>query len=244
MLENYKNDLFDIIVQGGQSNAEGCGGGLVEDEYIPNEKILYMNNDLTISIAEERIWDGNKTNEFSLSFSREYIKSGKLENGRKILVLRCAIGGTGWADKRWGMADDLYLKMMAMIKAALDLNPENKLVAFLWHQGETDCGSAYDVHYKNLRTLVESVRDTYKCPKLPFIAGDFVNEWKTANLAACEPVAAAIKDVCKDIGYAAFAETAELHSNNQDTGCGDTIHFSREALNLLGLKYFDAFTKI
>ena len=243
-LENYKNEIFDVIIQGGQSNAEGCGSGPVRDEYAPREDVLYMNNDLTVSIAEERLWDGVKINEFALNFSREYIRKGKLKNGRKILILRTAVGGTGWADHRWGMTEDLYLKMMEMIKAAVNLNPENKIVAFLWHQGETDAGSEYDVHYNHLKELVESVRNTYNYPKLPFIAGDFVNEWKTENLKICEPVIAAVKDVCKNIGYAGFAETSDLHSNNQDTGNSDVIHFSREALNQLGARYFDIFEKI
>ncbi|MCL2698997.1 MAG: sialate O-acetylesterase [Defluviitaleaceae bacterium] len=240
-----KNDPFDVIIQGGQSNAEGCGGGFVTDEYLPSENVLYMNNDFTVSVAEERICDGEKINDFSLRFAAEYVRNGLLAEGRKLLILRAAVGGTGWADNRWGMTDDLYLKMMAMIKAALDLNPENRLTAFLWHQGETDFNpSSYDLHYRNLKTLVESVRDTYNYPKLPFIAGDFVNEWKTVYIAAGAPIAAAVKAVCEDIGYGAFVETDELHSNNQDRGCGDTVHFSREALNLLGLKYFKAYTQI
>jgi hypothetical protein len=203
-----------------------------------------MNNDFTISIAEERDWDGNKINEFALNFSREYIKNKKLKEGRKILILRAAVGGTGWADHRWGMTEDLYLKMMEMIKLALELNENNKLIAFLWHQGETDSGSPHDTHYNHLKELVESVRNTYKYPKLPFVAGDFVHEWKNENLAICEPVIAAIRDVCKDIGYAGFAETSDLHSNNQDTGNTDTIHFSREALNILGARYFEIFEKL
>ena len=244
MSENYKDDLFDIIIQGGQSNAEGCGGGFVTDEYIPSENILYMNNDLTISVAEERIWDGNKINDFSLSFSREYIKNNMLEKGRKILILRSAVGGTGWADHRWGMTEDLYLKMLEMLKTAVNLNSGNKIVAFIWHQGETDCGSGHDTHYGHLKELVESVRTAYNYPNLPFIAGDFVHEWKNKNLESAIPVAQAIKDVCNDIGHAAFVETSELHSNNQDTGNNDDIHFSRESLNQLGVKYFDAFSKI
>ena len=244
MLENYKNELFDVVIQGGQSNAEGCGMGPLKNFYTPTENILYLNSDLTISVAEERVWDDKKVNEFALSFAGEYIKKGRLDEGRKILIVRAAVGGTGWSDKRWGMSDDLYLKMMEMIKAALDLNPENRLVAFLWHQGETDCGSAYEVHYKHLRELVESVRGTYNCPELPFVAGDFVSEWKTANLAICEPVAAAIKDVCRDIGRAGFADTADLTSNSQATGSTDIIHFSREALYLLGVRYFEIFVNL
>ena len=244
MLENHKNDLFDVIIQGGQSNSEGCGLGPLKVFYTPSENILYMNNDLTISIAEERVWGEQKVNEFSLSFAKEYIKKGRLKDGRKLLILRAAVGGTGWADHRWGMTDDLYLKMMEMIKTALDLNAGNKLIAFLWHQGETDCGSAYEVHYKHLRELVESVRDTYGYAKLPFIAGDFVSEWKTWNFAACEPVAKAIADVCRDIGWAGFADTSDLTSNSQAMGNTDTIHFSREALHQLGIRYFNIFENL
>jgi hypothetical protein len=205
-----------------------------------------MNGDKSISIADERVWEDKKVNDFSLSFAKEYMRKKKLKEGRKILVLRAAVGGTGWADKRWGMTDDLYLNMMEMIKTALGLNPENKLAAFLWHQGETDAGmsASRELHYNNLKTLVSSVRTVYNRPDLPFVAGDFVNEWKSANLSICEPVIAAIKDVCKNIGRAAFADTSDLESNSQATGSTDTIHFSREALYLLGLRYFEIFERL
>ena len=246
MLENYKDDQFDVILQGGQSNAEGCGMGQLREFYTPTPNILYMNNDLTISIADERVWEDKKVNDFSLSFAKEYIKRKKLKEGRKILILRAAVGGTGWLDKRWGMNDDLYLKMMEMIKASLTLNPGNRLAAFLWHQGETDAilGASRELHYNHLKELVESVRSVYNCPDLPFVAGDFVNEWKSANLAVCEPVITAIKDVCKNIGRANFADTSDLESNSQATGNTDTIHFSREALYLLGLRYFEIFERL
>ena len=244
MLENYKNDIFDIIVQGGQSNAEGCGMGPLREFYTPVPDILYMNSDKTISVADERVWEDKKVNDFSLSFAKEYIRKKKLKEGRKILILRAAVGGTGWADRRWGMADDLYLKMMEMIKTALELNPENRLAAFLWHQGETDAGTAREIHYGHLKELVESVRAVYKCPELPFVAGDFVNEWKSANPEICGPVITAIRDVCKNIGHAGFADTSDLESNSQATGNTDTIHFSREALYLLGLRYFEIFERL
>jgi hypothetical protein len=242
----YKNQPFDIILQGGQSNAEGCGAGKTDDEYVPSDDILYMNNDFSITVAQERVWEPNKINDFSLSFAREYLRDKKLAPGRKILILRTAIGGTGFLDKRWRFTDDLYLKMMAMIKTSLELNAANKLVAFIWHQGETDASllASHDTHYNNLKGLVESVRNTYGYPALPFIAGDFVNEWKSANIAICEPVVAAIKDVCKDIGNAVFVETADLKSNNQDTQNGDTIHFSRNALDLLGKRYYQVWVKL
>jgi hypothetical protein len=246
----YKNEIFDIILQGGQSNAEGCGLGPAANEYQPDENILYMTGtqpDFSIGIAEERenIWDDgtrHKVNEFALSFAKEYQKK-LLKTGRKILILRTAVGGTGWANNRWGMTQDLYLNMMGMIKAVLELNPANELKAFVWHQGETDAGTDRQTHYNNLIALVKSVRETYNYNNLPFIAGDFVNEWKLQNLQACEPVIAAIRDVCSDLG-GAFVETADLKSNNQEHGNGDVIHFSRNALDILGRRYFEAFGKL
>ena len=38
-----------------------------------------------------------------------------------------------------------------------------------------------------------------------------------------------------------YVETADLRSNNQKTGDGDTIHFCREDLQELGRRYFEAY---
>ena len=39
---DYKNQKFDIIIQGGQSNAEGSGRGPVFKAYEPSENICYL----------------------------------------------------------------------------------------------------------------------------------------------------------------------------------------------------------
>lgn len=39
---------------------------------------------------------------------------------------------------QWGLQDDLYVRMMEMVDFARSLNAENRVVGFLWHQGETD----------------------------------------------------------------------------------------------------------
>jgi len=262
----YLNEHFDIILQGGQSNAQGCGYGPVvdTDEYMPDGDILYMVNacpddpnvpaepldGFSIEVAGERMLDSmersdlteRKVNDFSLSFAKLY-RQRCLRAGRKVLILRTAVGGTGWIDKRWGMTDDLYLNMMRMAGAALGLNKENRLAAFIWHQGETDAGTPRGDHYDNLSRLVNSVRDTFGCPDLPFIAGDFVSEWKNKNLGACEPLVEAIRGVCTG-PRGAFVETYDLKSNNLEHGDGDDIHFSRNALNKLGSRYFEAYMKI
>lgn len=254
MLKNFSEEKFDIIIQAGQSNSEGCGRGTATTPFVQSPDIWYLDNDFTISMAHEIVVENEIVNNFSLAFATEYIKSGRLENGRKLLIIRAAIGGTGFVDKRWGLSDDLFLTMMEMIKTALGLNPENRLVAFLWHQGESDAigisentiaiEDAFLLHYNNLSTLLNTVRKEFNVAALPFIAGDFVNDWKSINLKFCEPIIDGIKKVCEDAGNSKFVETSELQSNNQRIGNGDIIHFCREAQNLLGVKYYNAYCEI
>ena len=253
MLRDFTKEKFDVIIQAGQSNAEGYGFGPVDDPYVPDGRVWYMNENDTISPAVEKVAFNGIQSNFALSFVRAYVNAGRLAEGRKILILRAAVGGTGFLDNRWGLNDDLYLHMMEMIRTALALNPENRLVALLWHQGETDaiCHATYDLHYSHLSALLGSVRDTFAVPDLPFIAGDFVPQWKEATAETSRPVSDAIRAVCESCGHGGFVDTAGLTSNAQDIdhhplgwGNTDTIHFSRRALYELGQRYFDKLAEI
>ena len=88
---------FDIIIQAGQSNAEGCGVGPVEKEYISTDKvwqldapkkvtalpngmdIVYLDEPFILKVAEECEGENGKVGNFGLTFSEEYIKAGMLE---------------------------------------------------------------------------------------------------------------------------------------------------------------------
>ena len=245
MLRDFTKEPFDIVIQAGQSNSEGAGYGAVERPFEPRGEILHMNWDRTITVAGERVVGNMIWADYSLSFCTSYINDGRLSEGRKLLVVRSAVGGTGFLDKRWGPTDDLYLQMMDMIQTALSLNPANQLVALLWHQGETDAmmEAGFEGHKNNLRGLLKAVRDTFDCPKLPFVAGDFVQDWKVGNLAICEPVVDAMRAVCAEES-ARFVGSDGLLSNNQVQGNDDSIHFSRAALYELGERYYAAYCDI
>ena len=180
------------------------------------------------------------------------MNAGMLAQGRKLLIIRAAVGGTGFLDKHWGLEDVLYLRMMELTRTALELNPENRLAALLWHQGETDAGlnATYEGHYKNFSALVKSVKDEFNVPDLPFIAGDFVHNWADSIPDQCGPVINAMRAVCNDLSAGAFVETVGLTSNYQDSKfhplgwMGDSIHFSRRAIYDLGKRYFEAYKKI
>lgn len=254
---------YDVVILAGQSNAEGCGIGEVEREYIPTPRIMQLDIEKKVdhkpekafvtfigspvlSVAEEKISDQGKVGNLALSFAQEYVRNGFLEEGRKLLILRCGIGGTGFKKGHWGLYDDVYLKMIEMIDYALGLEKDSKLAAFLWHQGEHD---AFEKNLpsefeKQLRDMIISVRKRYNEPELPFIAADFVHEWKNKNRADCLPIAEKIKAVIETVGSSGFVNTEGLLSNNEKEGNGDDIHFCRQSLYELGKRYFYAYREI
>jgi len=252
LLHDFTQDKFDIIIQAGQSNADGWGFGPVDTPFTPDDRVWYMNANGTIYLATERVLMNCIQSDFSLSFARRYIGEGFLAEGRKLLILRTAVGGTGFLDNHWNLTGDLYLRMMEMIRTALSINPENRLVAFLWHQGELDVGygATYEQHYNHLKDLIDSVRNTFDARDLPFLAGDFVPHWRDMNIANCTSVLNAIRAVCRDCSHSAFVETDGLTSNVEERiehpldWEDDYVHFSRNALYQLGNRYYEKFREI
>jgi len=248
-LRDFTKDKFDIFIQAGQSNSEGTSFGFTDAPYIPHPKVWYLNPDRTIECAQERVFCNMVQSNFGLSFANAYMYAGLLEEDRNILILRCAVGGTGFGDHRWGMEDDLYLQMMDMIDTAIKLNPENRLKALLWHQGENDAQvkATYEEHYGNLTKLVNSVRQTFGMPDLPFVAGDFVAHWRDEHIEDCKPVLDAIRQVVAD-GRGAFVSSDGLRSNAQDeTNTGlelDNIHFCRKDIYEFGRRYLEAYKSL
>ncbi len=259
---DFLKEKFDIIIQGGQSNAEGTGRGPVDTLWTPSPNCFYLESEktvelkdgeivityadkpLTITEANEREKNGEIWGDFSLTFAESYEKAGLLKEGRKLLIVRAAVGGTGFKKGFWGIEDILYVKMLEMIDYALSLNPENKIVAFLWHQGEHDAFEKNEpsVYHDQLKLMIDEVRARYG--DMPFIAGDFCNEWKSKNLTDCEPIIEVICNVIKEVGNAGFVETSDLLSNNQKYANGDDIHFCRQSLRELGCRYFSEYMKL
>ena len=255
----FQKEKFDIIIQAGQSNAEGGGSGPIETEYKPCERVLYLTAKrksevidellvvtyeqvpFEISIAAERQEPEGLRNDFSLSFAKEYVDNGYLAEDRKLLIIRAAVGGAGFLKGHWGLGKQLYNKLVEMVDYALSLNPENRIVGFLWHQGEHDAfeGNPPENFYKALKEMCFDVRARYG--NMPFIAGDFCPEWRNKNIEICQPIIDKIKQVVSELGNSGFVESVGLLSNNQRTGNGDDIHFCRESLYELGRRYFSTY---
>lgn len=256
-------EKYDIFIQAGQSNAEGSGLGPVTEEYIPDERICYLealktvittnegldiqfhNEPFQLMVGAEHGTAENPIGDFSLTFSKAYIDAGLLAPDRKILIIRAAVGGTGFQKKHWGMEDILYLKMLEMIDYAVSLNPENQIKGVLWHQGEHDAfeGNTGERYHHQLAMLLNSLQKRYNISKLPFVCGSFVSDWRKKNEEICAHILAALQQVASEM-QGEYVEAGDLLSNNEKTGNGDDIHFCRESLHILGYIYFNAYQSI
>lgn len=255
---------YDIVIQGGQSNAEGTGYGEVTRELTRSPNVWYLEAEKTVEVidnrlcvtyaekpfailpAEERIGENGMTvGDFSLTFAEAYERAGLLRKDRNLLIVRAGVGGAGFMKKFWGVGNMLHNKLVDMVDYALSLNNENRVVGFLWHQGEHDAFEKNDpeVFKAQLTATVEDIRTRYG-KDLPFIAGDFANEWKNDNIEDCRPIVAKIRETIGEVGNAAFVETSDLLTNNQKIGNGDTVHFCRESLHILGRRYFNAYQEL
>lgn len=254
-------EKYDIFIEAGQSNAAGYGHGPAEFPYVADERIVYLTagdpeageyypkGEYQIAVAAERpnpdFGPEDRLGDFSLSFAQKYVEAGFLATGRKLLIVRSAVGGTGFLKHYWQVGDPLYLRMLQMTDYALGLNPENRLMGLLWHQGEHEAAFNNDpqVYHAQLREVVESVRQHYGKGDLPFVCGGFCDEWAQKNQPASDLIMDVIRSVAAETG-GQYIETGDLRSNNQKFGSGDEIHFCREDLQELGRRYFAAYRKL
>lgn len=260
---------YDIVILAGQSNALGFGCGETEYRLKHLDRICELYDDQAKCYTQDengkdylaiyKPWklklvdaaDGHKIS-FAMRFADEYIEQGYLANDRKLLILRCAVGGTGFYNGNWGVGMLLYERMLDMIKYALSLNCENRVVAFLWHQGESDAFERQDwssqerreFYYNHFKPVAENIRSCCNQPELPILCGGLIDDWSQDYREPCNAVMEATKQVCVAVGNAAFVEATGLLSNNQKTGNGDNIHFCLDATYALGKRYFESYQAV
>ncbi len=270
--EKFKDIKFDIVFLIGQSNAEGHGAGEVENEYVPCDEVfqfadsypvMYRANEkgieeldvpeettYRITVAKENTRKGvGKLGCFGIYFAKRYYEDFCKGNGRCVLLLRCAIGGSGFMRKQWTADGVLYKRAMEMAKIALSLNEENRIAAILWHQGENevvdgknlDYNSLYSFYKNELTSLISNIRKNSDFSAAPFIAGGFSEDWRPRFAEGSLAVTDATLDTLSGFQRTAFVDVQGLKSNDSIFKDGDDIHFCRKALYELADRYYQKF---
>ena len=194
---------------------------------------------------------------FAVSFAREYIRQGKLASGRKLLLVGCGFGQTGFKDKQWVSPNgELYKNTIYRGKQALGLENKNnnKIIAILWHQGENDISHRAKFDYKKqLSDCLNGIRDSLvktTPTTVPILLGGIIrgdsnrndmNEnyiKRTANLSSninFKFVPSTPMSEPKYNGFDLFN-----HSLLSDEKTGDN-HFSKSSQIEFGKRYFYLF---
>ena len=271
---NFTEKKFDVVILAGQSNAQGNGlipGVLpkpLENVYQavdkkPPEYVFENANgspNLVVTFPVEykienyQEWTDGKNSyaDMAKGFALDYISSGMLKEGRDILIIKSGVWGTGFSRNEWGITGPLYDRLNQMIDSILSLNPENKIVAFLWHQGEHDAfenaqftdEERYDFYYSRFKEQTVDFLNRYSRFKFPVIAGEIIKDWGADYRHQCDAVEKATKQVIKEIGFGEVALSDGLISNNQAIGNGDNIHFSAQSIFEFGRRYFNIYKEI
>lgn len=207
-----------------------------------------------IELACERICREDHINKANLylTFAKEYANK-YLQDGRKVLLVETAVGGTGFTGANWNEGDVIFNRMIKMADLSLSLNPNNKMVAMIWHQGEHDAFEnanfksdpvkTGDYYEDKLRNLINIVRERYN-ENLPFICAGFTRFFTEQYIPYSLSIMERLEKITKTIKNARYIKTGDLKVNDEVVGDGDTIHFNRDALCILGKRYFDMYKDI
>lgn len=260
---------FDIIVLAGQSNAEGNGVSEPKRQYHNDDVYQLIDDSLTIhgygvldyqkqnsfkiGFASYRKSDYRILEDISETFADLYIQKGYLKKGRKLLIVKAAVGGTGFSLRQWGVGNPLHDRLKDMLDCALSLNESNRLVAFLWHQGEHDAfeqaslskEERFSFYYDSFKGMMEDLLSTYNAKGLPIIAGEMVDSWGNQYKDKSEAIEEATLSALKDLGHGAMASSCGLLSNKDTLPWSvDDIHFSADSIEEFGRRYFACYEKI
>lgn len=194
---------------------------------------------------------------FGMQFARNYIQRNPL---RRVLLVPCGKGGTGFSSlpDSWaspssptGVAGNLYLNAVDIINQAMATNSNNKLTAFLWHQGEADttqglAGGETSVglnqaqYLEYLSAFISDLRSTITgaTSTTPFINGGMSIPWVDVSNVKV-PVQKAISQLSSSVPYT-YTSSSEGLGGDVLQG---SVHFNAWSLRKLGDRYYSSYLK-
>jgi hypothetical protein len=240
-------ESYLVVAVLGQSNAQGAGLPLDRDHLDaphPNVHQFACSGRSKGSIVSgcDPLFHyvPSKAVGFAPSFARLLADA----TGRAVLLVPTALGDTSITPKNgmtWDPADfaarlNLYREAVASIYAALNTRPGNRLVAILWHQGESDVPlTTAAVYATKLDALIDDLRSHYG--DVPFLIGQLVPE----EIETGDPNYAAIDRVHADTpnrrACVAYVPGPRASYNSE----GEKIHYNAAGQRGMGRRMWCAY---
>lgn len=228
---------YDVIMVAGQSNTHY---GKKDGSTIPDATLDATDPDIFqltrpsngVSIATEPLDHATEQSSrigFALTFAKKY-KQERLEADRDVLLVLEGYSGSGFSNNFWNSGDSMYNESFTRTNAALAKGSgTNRLVAILWHQGETDAlagSTTAAAHQGNVLGLIDDWRTEWG-NTVPVVVGGMVPTWVAVN-ADRQTVEAGLQDIVNQRLYTGFATTTSPIELTYDTEA-DGVHFSADS---------------
>jgi hypothetical protein len=238
---------YDIILVIGLSNTHQ-GIGLDKTLDAPDPDIFQfgrygMNNFRIIQAAEplDHLSKLPGCIGFALTFAKSYDQSFP-EADRGILIIPGGMGGTGFANHCWNRGDTLYHDAVFRTKKILQ-HYNNRLVAILWHQGESDVGNA--AYQSCLDSMIVHIRKDLgdSAGTVPFILGGLVPYWTDQDTARIR-IDSILKNTVKRIPNTGFADPRVPWVIVKPDNEYVPVHFDAAGEREMGRRYFSEYRRL
>ncbi len=242
-------DSYDVFLIVGQSNTlHGCcqdPGISIADPLI--KQLGRFEQDSMIIPAKEPLMHhhtGPDWTSFAMTFARLYEKE-HLEEGRKILLIPCGRGGSGFVNKAWNPGDFYYKDAVARTNYVMSRFPNAKLKAVFWQQGEKDAGENNRHYQENLDCMIKAMRSDIAAAgdHTPWLMGGMVPYWveQKKKRGEFQDLIANTVDRHPNIHYVSPYEPFVIQKDDNEI---DEIHYDYKGQLELGKRYFDVFSKV
>ena len=139
---------------------------------------------------------------------------------------------------RKGQKGDLYDKLLAEVKTALEGKPRPVSVVFVWMQGEADTHSAdnADVYGASLKVVISNLRRDLERPDMAFVIGRISDLAKYPD--GSKTVREAQVAVADSDPLGAWIDTDDLNGSN------NALHYMGEGKRMLGERFAEKAIKL
>jgi hypothetical protein len=228
--ESATMQLFLLI---GQSNMAGRGEVEPEDQQpIPRVWKLDQHDEWTPATDPLHF---DKPKVAGVGIGRSFAKVIAEERpDAQIGLIPCAVGGT--SIDQWKKGGKLYDEAVRRAKIAMK---RGKIAGILWHQGESDCGSAKKraAYPAKLEALIADIRKDLDASDAPFVLGQ-LGTFHDAKVAGNREMNEILLAFPKTHPNTACAESTGL------TDLGDQTHFDAKSLREFGKRYAEVYLKL
>jgi hypothetical protein len=241
-------DQYDIFLVAGQSNTLN-GIGIIPGIDSSSGGVFQLgrhgDKDFQVIEAIEPLDHWHKRPGrigFALTFAKLY-KEQSLKNGRKVLLIACGMGSTGFITNEWNKGGYLYDDAIKRVNWVIDHFPGSEFKAVLWHQGEHDVNN--NLYQEQLDKMITDMRSDIKDWKAPqvFIAGGMVPFWVASDPMRIRSQGI-IKSISERLPNAGFSDPYLPFLIEKPNNAYDDVHYDANGQRELGRRYFSQYLQL